>query len=152
MITIRSAIKLAVAVYLLGLAIYDIRHKRVRNEALLVLLGLVLLGCTIEIWQTERVWLTLASMVLGAISGGGILLAAAVVTKGGIGGGDIKLAAVLGLAVGFEGMLAILIVASLLALIVGTVKRLIQKEKNLRLAFVPFIAAGYYLTLVPQFI
>ena len=42
----------------------------------------------------------IASSVAGATMAGGLLLAAAVVTKGGLGGGDVKLGALLGAALG----------------------------------------------------
>jgi prepilin signal peptidase PulO-like enzyme (type II secretory pathway) len=42
----------------------------------------------------------IASSVAGATMAGGLLLAAAIVTKGGLGGGDVKLGALLGAALG----------------------------------------------------
>jgi len=50
----------------------------------------------------------LPEAVLGAVAGGGILLLLAVVSRGAFGGGDIKLMAMLGAALGWNGALVVL--------------------------------------------
>ena len=86
-------------------------------------------------------------MLLGAAAGFAILLSAAMLTHGGIGGGDIKLAAVLGLAAGLKGMLVTLIVASLGAALYGLFQKYVLKKEKLAIAFVPFMLAGYIVSL-----
>ncbi len=81
--------------------------------------------------------------VIGALAGGGFLLAVALVTGGGMGGGDIKLAAMMGAFLGWSSLIAGLLlgfVAGALfggALLVAGVKR----RRDL-MAFGPFLAAG----------
>lgn len=148
----RSVIKVIILVYMIALAVYDIRHKRVPNAALLILLPIAAAGCTIDIWLAENCWSEVGSMLLGAIAGGGILLGAAMATGGGIGGGDIKLMAVIGIAAGLSDTLLILLLACVLALIYGAIKRAVTGDKNLRLAFVPFLTVGYMAAVIPTFI
>ncbi len=144
MTTIRIAIKLLTLGYLIGLSVYDIRYKRVTKYSLLLLLPVVFLFGIAEIRSAEDI----LSFLLGGLSGGGILLAAAMATKGGIGGGDIKLMALLGLSVGLTDTIIILVLASVSALMYGMVKRIVIHEKNLRIAFVPFLTFGYASTLI----
>ena len=145
MITIRTVTELHTLGYLIGLSVYDIRYKRVTNTSLLLLLPAVFLIGITEIRSAGD----MLSFLLGGLSGGGILLAAAMATKGGIGGGDIKLMTLLGLMAGLYDTLLILMTASVLALLYGTVKRIVTHDKNLRLAFVPFLTLGYAATLIP---
>ena len=145
MTPIRIVIKLLTLGSLIGLSIYDIRYKRVTNTSLLLLLPAVFLIGITEIRSAGD----MLSFLLGGLSGGGILLAAAMATKGGIGGGDIKLMALLGLMAGLYDTLFILMTASVLALLFGTAKRIVTHDKNLRLAFVPFLTLGYAATLIP---
>jgi len=63
---------------------------------------------------------SLGQAVLGAVAGGGIVFLIAVVSRGAMGGGDIKLMAMLGAALGWQGALAVLafsqVAAGLIAL------------------------------------
>lgn len=145
MITIRTATELLTLGYLIGLSVYDIRYKRVTNTSLLLLLPAVFLIGITEIRSAGD----MLSFLLGGLSGGGILLAASMATGGGIGGGDIKLMALLGLMAGLYDTLFILMTASVLALLYGTAERIVTHDKNLRLAFVPFLTLGYAATLIP---
>ena len=145
MTTIQIAIKLLTLVYLIGLSVYDIRYKRVTDTSLKLLLPVVFLFGIAEIRSAGDI----LSFLLGGLSGGGILLAAAMATKGGIGGGDIKLMALLGFMVGLTDTLLILMTASILALLYGTAKRIVTHDKSLHIAFVPFLTLGYAATLIP---
>ena len=145
MITIRTVTELLTLGYLVGLSVYDIRYKRVTNTSLLLLLPVVFLIGITEIRSAGD----MLSFLLGGLSGGGILLAAAMATKGGIGGGDIKLMTLLGLMAGLYDMLLILMTASVLALLYGTAKRIVTHDKSLHIAFVPFLTLGYAATLIP---
>ena len=145
MTIIRTVTELLTLGYLIGLSVYDIRYKRVTKYSLLMLLPAVFLFGIAEIRSAGDI----LSFLLGGLSGGGILLAAAMATGGGIGGGDIKLMAILGLMVGLIDTLFILMTASVLALLYGTAKRIVTHDKNLRLAFVPFLTLGYAATLIP---
>lgn len=145
MTTIRIATKLLTLGYLIGLSVYDILYKRVTKYSLLMLLPAVFLIGITEIRSAGD----MLSFLLSGLSGGGILLAAAMATKGGIGGGDIKLMTLLGLSVGLTDTIIILVLASVSALMYGMVKRIVTHDKNLRIAFVPFLTLGYAATLIP---
>ncbi len=58
---------------------------------------------------------SLGQAVLGAVAGGGIVFLIAVVSRGAMGGGDIKLMAMLGAALGWQGALAVLAFSQLAA-------------------------------------
>ena len=119
MTIIRSATELAIIAYLIFLAVYDIRHKRVTDKSLIFFLPIILLKCTLTVICGSL--LDLIPMLVGAAAGFGILLVAAMLTNGGIGGGDIKLAGVLGLATGVNGMCVMLTVASFAAVVYGAI-------------------------------
>ena len=64
---------------------------------------------------------SLGEAVLGAVTGGGIVLLLAVISRGAVGGGDIKLMAMLGAALGWKGALAVLAFSQLAAALVALV-------------------------------
>jgi leader peptidase (prepilin peptidase) / N-methyltransferase len=57
--------------------------------------------------------------ILGAVAGGGIVFLIAVISRGAIGGGDIKLMAMLGAALGWEKVLAVLAFSQVAAALVA---------------------------------
>lgn len=148
----RSVIELAIIGYLIYLSIYDIRYHKIRNNAVLLFIPIVMMKCTLRVCRgTLNVPGTLFAyvpMLLGAAAGFVILLSAAMITHGGIGGGDIKLTAVLGLAAGFTGTLVSLVVASLAAAGYGAFQMYVRKKPKVSLAFVPFLLTGYTVSLL----
>lgn len=86
--------------------------------------------------------------LLGILAGGGILFIIAelyfrVTGKEGMGGGDVKLLAMIGALVGWQGVLFTIFVSSLVGTVIGIIVMLIQ-GKNLKLAvpFGPFLSIG----------
>ncbi|SDZ04165.1 leader peptidase (prepilin peptidase) / N-methyltransferase [Evansella caseinilytica] len=81
--------------------------------------------------------------LLGAAAGFGILLLLAVISKGGMGGGDIKLFGVIGIILGFNGVIIALFLASFIGAAVGGAA-LIRKKATRKtpIPFGPFIAVG----------
>ncbi len=142
----RIVAELMIVGYLIYLSIYDIKHHKVTNNSLLLFLPVVWFKCTLILGYGTLG--DLVPILLGSAAGFVILLISAMIAHGGIGGGDIKLAAVLGLAAGLRGMLLLLCVASVGIVLYGAVYRLITKKKLIKLPFVPFITAGYLLTLL----
>ena len=61
----------------------------------------------------------LREAVLGALTGGGVLLLLAVVSRGAVGGGDIKLMAMLGAVLGWRGALVVLAFSQVAAALVA---------------------------------
>ena len=89
------------------------------------------------------------SMWLGALVGGGLLLAMAIISQGGMGGGDVKFAAALGFWLGWPGILLGLFIGfvagglvSLLLLVSG-----LRGRKDF-IPFGPFIALGAWIALL----
>jgi leader peptidase (prepilin peptidase)/N-methyltransferase len=90
---------------------------------------------------------------LGILVGGGVLYAVAwgyrwITGRDGMGGGDIKLLAMIGAMIGWQGVVFTLFAASLTGTVVGLLAMLRQRD-GLRLAipFGPFLSAGAVLYL-----
>lgn len=93
------------------------------------------------------------SRLIGIVAGGGSLLAVAwgyqaLTGREGMGGGDIKLLAMIGAVIGWQGVLFTLFAASVVGTVVG-VLAMLRSGKDMRLAipFGPFLAAGAVLYL-----
>lgn len=93
-------------------------------------------------------------MLLGIISGGGILYGVAlcyyiVRKEEGMGGGDIKLLAMIGAATGWKGVLFTLFSGSLLGTVAGIVIMAMTRiaDIRLRIPFGPYLSAGAVLYL-----
>ena len=145
----RSVIELAIIGYLIYLSIYDIRYHKIRNNAVLLFIPVVMMKCTLRVCMGTL--FEYVPMLFGAAAGFTILLVAAMITHGGIGGGDIKLSAVLGLAASLTGTLVSLVVASLAAAGYGMFQVYVQKKPKVSLAFVPFLLTGYVTALLTGF-
>nr|WP_246804779.1 A24 family peptidase [Desulfosarcina cetonica] len=85
---------------------------------------------------------------MGIVAGGGILFAVAwiyhrITGREGMGGGDIKLLAMIGAMIGWQGILFTIFAASALGTIVGLLAML-KSGKGMQLAipFGPFLAGG----------
>jgi leader peptidase (prepilin peptidase)/N-methyltransferase len=92
--------------------------------------------------------ITLKNSLIGLLIGGGSLWAVAfiyklVTGKDGMGGGDIKLLAMMGVLIGWQGVLFTIFISSAIGAITGLLVMLVQKG-NLKLAipFGPFLAIG----------
>lgn len=79
----------------------------------------------------------------GFLTGGILLLLIAVISKGGMGGGDIKLAAVLGLFLGWQRVITAFWIAAVMAAVTGlTLIALKKKTRKDAIPFGPFLSAG----------
>jgi prepilin signal peptidase PulO-like enzyme (type II secretory pathway) len=163
--TVNSAWQAAYYLFILlavaGFAIYDIKTRRVPNKALVLFCTVApaspVLNALITysgVFDRSNLIVPLLVSVMGAAAGFIVLLAAAIASKGGngVGGGDIKLAAVLGFIYGPAGIISILLVASLLALPAGLIQMKRSGGQTLRMAFVPFTAAGCLAVTAVQFL
>jgi prepilin signal peptidase PulO-like enzyme (type II secretory pathway) len=147
----KEAYLLLVFTVIAGFAIYDMRKKRVPDKALVFFLPVALAAPFIgALTGNTGIAPCCLSSLLGAAAGFGVLLAAALASKNGngVGGGDIKLAAVLGFIYGAYDIIALLLIASLLALPAGLVQRKRSRGTALRLPFVPFMAAGCFIITI----
>lgn len=128
-------------IILFGLALFDIRRRRVPNVALAFFIPFALVSIYL-MCQHRSVGESILYAVAGFLAGGLIPLVAALATKGGIGGGDIKLCALLGIITGPYGILLILFLATLLAMVAGGIKCFLFRMKAEKLAFVPCLSIG----------
>ncbi len=120
---------------LIALTIIDIRHLIIPDgiNAIIITLGLAasLTGTTIGIVEAA----------MGSLVGGGLLLALAILSKGGMGGGDVKLAFGLGLFTGWQLILLLIFLASLMGFTYGIGQIVLKgQESKQKIPFGPFLA------------
>ncbi|PKM82040.1 MAG: prepilin peptidase [Firmicutes bacterium HGW-Firmicutes-14] len=85
----------------------------------------------------------------GFVLGGGLLLALAVLSRGNMGGGDVKLAAVMGLFLGWKLLIPALLWGFLLGAVVGVSLIVLGKAgRKSHIPFGPFLAAGSVISLL----
>lgn len=132
---------------ILGLfSLYDFRHLRVPNKALLCFLPWCLLSLPLQESFPGPINLyTIMKAGMGFLGGGLLLYTAALVTHGGIGGGDIKLSALLGIICGTYGIYILLSTAALTALPFFLFRKALTGTPKERIPFVPFLFIGLIL-------
>ncbi len=140
--------------FLAGFALYDKRHHRIRNAALLAFLPWCLLspllmyhafpGLSPAYWGIRS--------ALGFLAGFILLLAVSLATDGGIGGGDIKLVALLGIPLGVSGLMAALVLSCLSALIHLGIRRAYKKKAAENIPFAPYLFFGCAAAMLLQHI
>jgi leader peptidase (prepilin peptidase)/N-methyltransferase len=120
---------------LLAVTIIDLRHLIIPD---LINLTIFILGLSASL---VAITIPLSQALLGSLIGGGLLWALAFLFRGGMGGGDIKLAFGLGLFTGWQLMLLLLFLASLIGAIYGIGQIMLHKQKKGRqIPFGPFLA------------
>ena len=136
---------------LAGFALYDRRHHRIRNAALLAFLPWCLLYIPAALTEAPAC-LVLLHCFPGFLCGFLLLLTVSLATGGGIGGGDIKLAALLGIPFGASGLMAVLALSCILVLLHMGLRFLFRRERQEHVPFAPYIFWGsflYTLLLLP---
>jgi len=132
------------------LAVIDLRHRLLPDRVVLptLVLGAVLLLCAA---LADGAWPALFRALLGAAALFASFLVLAVISPNGLGMGDVKLAAVLGLFLGWLGWGAVLVgavagflVQALLALLLLALRRV---RRDSALPFGPAMLVGAALTI-----
>lgn len=135
-----TLIYMLIASILLTLSIIDLAVYEIPPQfnVALAMLGAVIICLDIENWLTH---------VIGAFTVSGFFLILAFATKGkGMGGGDIKLMFSCGLILGWEKIIGVMLIGSVLGSVIHlTLMKVSKKEKVL--AFGPYLSAGVYLML-----
>ena len=130
--------------FLAGFALYDKRHHRIRNAALLVFLPWCLLSPLLMYHSfpdfSPAYWGIRSAM--GLLAGFVLLLAVSLATNGGIGGGDIKLVALLGIPFGVSGLMTALVLSCLSALIHLGIRKACKKKAAKNIPFAPYLFFG----------
>ncbi len=138
--------------FLLVITFIDIDHHLIFDK---VLTWFALMGIAFNALHTYEnlsgilPLLSFLDMLTGVLIGGGSFLAIALISKGGMGGGDIKLAAALGLWLGWKLNLLALFLAFLFGGIgSGTLLALKIKGRKDPIPFGPFISAGAFISML----
>lgn len=132
---------LTAAIFILALIIFTDFEQYVIFDKML--LPFALIG-GVEIFHLN---LPLVERLIAAIIGGGIFLLLAILSRGGIGGGDIKLVAVLGIWLGVEKLLNVIIIAAIAGGIVAEILILAKKKDRKS-----YFAYGPYFALAAMYI
>ena len=135
--SIPFAIYAALTSMLLAVALIDYDHKIIPNT--ITLPGIVI-GLGLSLWALPI--RPLASL-LGLLVGGTLFYLIALVSKGGMGGGDIKLIAMIGAFLGWQGALFTVFSGALLGSLVGVTLMLLGKKgRKDKVPFGPFLSCG----------
>jgi len=125
------------------LGVIDLEHKLILNKIIYPAAAVVLI---IDVFSPE---IGIVNGVIGGAIGFGLLLIPALVSRGGMGWGDVKMAALIGLAIGFP----LVFVALLMGIILGglvaglLLLRKIKKRKE-PIPFGPFLSLATIATLL----
>ena len=128
-------------VVLVAISIVDVRRRIVPNRLVLPAAAIVLAARTLI--HPSLVW------IAGGAGAAALLLVAAIVRPGGMGMGDVKLALLLGVAVGRSVPLALVI--ALAAATVPSIAILVRhgsRGRTMAIPFAPFLALGGLVALV----
>ncbi|WP_369679956.1 prepilin peptidase [Bacillus sp. FJAT-45066] len=127
---------------LIIITITDIHYMIIPNKILLFFFSLFVLQSfflNILPWEQQLIGLAVGFLLPFLI---------AVVSKGGMGGGDVKLLAVIGFVVGWQQLLLIFFLSSLIGTIVALLGMKLGKvQKGKPFPFGPFIAISAVITL-----
>ncbi|KAB8137497.1 prepilin peptidase [Gracilibacillus oryzae] len=138
-------LELIVALALSSLAVIlivtDLRYMLLPNKILLFFLPIFII---LRIFLPLDPWW---SSILGAFIGFALITLIIVISKGGMGGGDMKLFALLGIVLGFQGILLTFLLSTLLGTVVSILLIALKKiNRKSSVPFGPYICAGALIT------
>lgn len=127
------------------MVVVDERHQILPDSMIVLLLA----GALVWVASTVSMELWIGHIISGVLSGGGLFLIWAATRGRGMGFGDVKLAFVLGILLGFPGIVVSLYVAFLTGALVGVIL-ILAKAKGLKskIAFGPFLIAGGFVAFL----
>lgn len=127
--------------FLIVISFIDIEHQLILDNVLIWFAGI---GAAANVWMGVP---GVADMIGAGALGGGLILLIAAASRGGMGDGDIKLAAVLGLWLGWEMTVLALVSAFAIGGIVALgVLLLKMKDRKDFIPFGPFLAVGAFIS------
>jgi leader peptidase (prepilin peptidase)/N-methyltransferase len=128
---------------LLTVALIDYDNKIIPN---IITLPGIAVGLGLSVWALP---ITPLTSLLGLLVGGALFYLIAVVSKGGMGGGDIKLIAMIGAFLGWQGALFTIFSGALLGSVVGMMLILLGKKgRKDKVPFGPFLSCGAILFML----
>lgn len=123
------------------ISVSDLETMLIPDKILLFFLVLLVILRFIE--PLSPWWDSLAGAGFGFV----LFLLLAIVSKGGMGGGDIKLMGVIGVVLGFQGVLLTIFLSSFIGAVFGILAIVMKKAKRKHpIPFGPFIAIGAMLS------
>lgn len=139
---------------LLIASMIDLKHRIIPDSISMggAIISVVIAG--IFQWANQFWHISLMDSLLGLVVSGGFLWAIAwgyekVTGREGMGFGDVKLVALFGAVVGWQGTIASIFIASLLGSVVGLFLILVQnKNRRTAIPFGPFLCLGFLLVLL----
>lgn len=150
--TIKGALYLLLALALLTEAFIDLRHQIIPDVITLpgIVIGLAASAFYPGLHNQGIWWGGLLRSSIGMLVGGGFfyligMLAEKVLKKEAIGGGDIKLMAMIGTFLGWQGAVVTIFSSSVIGSVIGVYFRIKNGEE--RIPFGPFIALGAFFYL-----
>ncbi|OGQ04471.1 MAG: hypothetical protein A2W61_03625 [Deltaproteobacteria bacterium RIFCSPLOWO2_01_44_7] len=136
---------------LLAVIFIDLKHRIIPDSISLPGIGA---GFLVHFLDAPPMWgkEALLESLVGMLVGGGFLFLVAflyekIKKKEGLGGGDVKLAAMLGAFFGWQQILMILLVSSVLGSLIGLIVVAFKKDWQYALPFGPFLAVAATLQL-----
>ncbi|MHB0878516.1 MAG: prepilin peptidase [Anaerolineae bacterium] len=133
-----TAILATWAAAFLLVAVVDFEHRLVLNRVLLAMAGGALIASAARLPGAPVLWRCLA----GGAAGLGLFLLVALIGRGAMGAGDVKLAAAIGLIVGYPAVLSALFVGILFGGIAAVVVILQGKGRRATIAYAPWLSLG----------
>jgi leader peptidase (prepilin peptidase)/N-methyltransferase len=128
---------------LLVVALIDFDHKIIPNT---ITLPGIAVGLGLSVWALP---ITPLASLLGLLIGGTLFYLIALVSKGGMGGGDIKLIAMIGAFLGWQGALFTIFSGALVGSLVGMMLMLLgRKGRKDKVPFGPFLSCGAILFIL----
>lgn len=152
---LRLALLALVHAALLGVGVWltviDVRTHRLPNRIVLPTLAGLLALAVVDALVAGRS-ASLVRALLGMVILGGLYAGLRAISPAGMGGGDVKLAAVIGLVLGWHGWQALLVGAAS-AFVLGALHALLllalrKADRSTRIAFGPWMIAGAVLGIV----
>jgi leader peptidase (prepilin peptidase) / N-methyltransferase len=141
--SIPFAVYAALTSTLLTVALIDYDHKIIPNT---ITLPGIAIGLGLSIWALP---ITPLGSLLGVLIGGAFFYLIALVSKGGMGGGDIKLIAMIGAFLGWQGALFTIFSGALLGSLVGVMLMVLgRKGRKDKVPFGPFLSSGAIIFLL----
>lgn len=133
------------------LVVIDARTHRLPNRIVLPTLASLIALAAVDALATGEGG-ALVRALLGMVILGGFYAVLRGISRAGMGGGDVKLAAVIGLVLGWHGWQALLI-GAVMAFVLGALYALSlillrRADRSTRIAFGPWMIAGAFLGVV----
>lgn len=130
---------------LIVISFIDLKHKWIpdRFQIILLLIGIVVTIFSPLGWHTHLIGFFVGGGVLLAFYGIGMLL----FKREPLGIGDIKLMAVCGLILGWQGALLALFLGAIIGAVCCLIQRAVNKNGEVEFAFAPYLALGTVISM-----